>query len=269
MSFPEHLAEREAYILDQVRAGKFEAEWFPVTSSVGDSHAVFWVMADALKVEGVRVNVSATLEQQIADLVGGMLMTGKISDLVYQQAQLRIGPYPMPITTATSPMLEHSAKIDAAISKLSPLGSSCMSKLVSSVGKDWILDKNLEVAPGRACNYGWHFVGTSYQGIKGYLCVSQVKDTTTQQPISVIQPNATAHDPHHEDYSQTCRLMSQICEVNGVRMMTASLLTNATLVGLINHNGVLKYNRQPGVPEPADKELVLPMDTIFGKIGKS
>jgi len=269
MTFPENLAEREAYILAQVKAGSYEAEWVPVTSSSGELHAVFWVMADALKVEGIRVNVSATLEQQIADVVGGMLMTGKVADLVYQQAQLRVGPYPMPITTTTKAMIEHSEKISAAISVLTPFGESCMGKLVSSAGKDWILDKKLEASPGRACNYGWHFVGTSYQGIKGYPCVTLSKDEMTQKPIYVIQPNATAHDPHHQDYSQTCRLMAQLCEVNGVRMLTAGLLSDPTLAVLINHDGVLKNTRQPGVPEPVKTEFVLPMDKIFGKVSNA
>jgi hypothetical protein len=223
-------------------------------------------MADALKVEDVRVNVSATLEQQIADVVGGMLMTGKVADLVYSQAQLRVGPYPQPITTSTKAMIEHSEKISAAVSALTPLGESCMGKLVSSAGKDWILDKKLEYSTGRACNYGWHFVGTSYQGIKGYPCVTLAKDETTQKPIYVIQPNATAHDPHHTDYSQTCRLMSQFCEVNGVRMLTAGLLSDATLVALISHDGVLKNTRQPGVPAPENTEFTMPMDKISGKV---
>jgi hypothetical protein len=264
MTFPEKLADREAYILEQVKAGFYEAEWVPVTSTAGDLHAVFWVMGDALKVEDVRVNVSATLEQQIADVVGGMLMTGKVADLVFAQAQLRVGPYPRPITSSTTAMIEHSEKISAAVDALTPLGENCMGKLVSSAGKDWILDKKLEVSPGRACNYGWHFLGTSYQGIKGYPSVTLAKDAATLKPISVIQPNATAHDPKHTDYSQTCRLMSQFCEVNGVRRLTEELLSDAALVALISHDGVLKNSRQPGVPVPENMEIVMPQDKIFG-----
>ena len=92
------LIDREKYILERVIGGEFEATWVPVEYSVKGISVKFDVMEDALKIDGVRVNVSAKLQQNLADLFDASLMTAQIADLIYMSASRRIDPAPMSIS---------------------------------------------------------------------------------------------------------------------------------------------------------------------------
>ena len=64
MTFPEKIIDREKYIFDRVMAGTFEAAWTDLTYPLFGHEVKLQIMEDALKIDGVRVNVSATLQQQ-------------------------------------------------------------------------------------------------------------------------------------------------------------------------------------------------------------
>lgn len=252
MTFPEKIIDREKYIFDRVINGSFEAAWVEVSYSVSGKLVKLLVMEDALKMDGIRVNVSATLQQKIADLFDASLMTAQVADIVYTLAERRINPSPMQISTSVSSMLKHSSNVDTKIKSLNQTFG-----LVADPGKHWILDKKLEQAPGRACNYGWHFVGNSYQGIKGFAAASKF-NIVDSNPVRVIQPNATAHDALHSDYSQVCQLVYQTCWVDEHEKRFSELLTDPILSGLVSHQGQLKFTRQPGVPEVKGQVVLLP-----------
>lgn len=252
MTFPEKLIDREKYILDRVAGGSFEAAWVEISHTIGGRSAKFLVMEDALKIDGVRVNVSAKLQQNIADLFDASLMTAQLADLVYISATRRIAPAPMRISSTVASMVQHSKNVDARLKSL-----SVASGLVADPGKHWILDKKLEQLPGRACNYGWHFTGSSYQGISGFPVASKV-NLVEDKPVRVIQPNATAHDALHSDYSQVCQLVFQTCWVDGLERRFSDLLMDPQLSSLVNHQGPLKTTRQPGVSPLNGHIVVLP-----------
>lgn len=241
-TFPEKIADREKYILDQVAAGMFEATWANLEYEVSGKKVKLVVMADALKIGGVRVNVSATLQQQLADVFDASLMTAQIADLMFLNAAYRIEPSPQPISSTVSAMVSHSQRIDKML-------GSYKGGIIAPVGKHWILDKKLDLSPKKACNYGWHFIGSSFKGIKGYPCASFVRKTIDNKVISVIQPNATAHDAMHSDYSQICQLVLQMCWIDDVGYRFSDLLIDPQLSPLVNYGGVLKNVRQPGVKE--------------------
>lgn len=242
MTFPEKIIDREKYILDRVVAGSFEAKWTEVSYTHAGKNVKLKVMEDALKIDGVRVNVSARLQQNIADVLDASLMTAQVADIVYVSSVRRIDPAPMPIASSVAAMVKHSSNVDA---RLKPLGQE---GLVSDPGKHWILDKKLESSRTKACNYGWHFLGPSYLGIKGFAAASKFNVIGTST-VKVIQPNATAHDWAHSDYSQICQLVSQQCWVDDVEKKFSELLTHPTLCILVSSQGQLKITRQPGIPE--------------------
>lgn len=239
-TFPEKLVDREKYILDQVIAGNFEASWAPLEFTADGKKVKLNVMADALKIGGVRVNVSATLQQQLADIFDASLLTAQVADLMFLNAAKRVDPSPEPISSSVKSMVNHSLRVDGLV------GSS--TGIIAPPGKHWILDKKIESSPGKACNYGWHFVGTTFKGIKGYPCASTYRKTIDGKLISVIQPNATAHDAKHSDYSQICQLASQQCWIDGIEYRFSQLLSDPALANLVNSTGVLKFDRQPKVP---------------------
>lgn len=250
LSFPEKIQDREKFIFDQVLLGNFEATWVPLTYDISGKKVTLNIMSDALKVGGVRVNVSATLQQQLADVFDASLFTALVADMTYVHAQHVLSPSPQQISSTVSSMISHDNRIAKQLSSYS-------GGIVSTVGKHWILDKKVDQQPNRACNYGWHFTGNSFQGIKGFPCASLQK-TLDGKPIKVIQPNATAHDSKHSDYSQICQLVSQQCWVDGIENKFSDLLQNPSLCNLVNHNGILKNVRQPGVQKISGQVVLFP-----------
>lgn len=248
--FPENLQQREDYIFNQVATGNFEAMWSEITCCIDGKIITLRVMEDALLIDNVRVNVSATLSQKIADLFDASLPTAMVADMMYAGSIRKINPCIMKISTTVSSMVAHSSSIDKQIN--SKLG------LASTVGKHWILDKKIELNPKRACNYGWHFTGPSYKGIKGFPAVSQYAGVN----VKVIQPNAIAHDKSHSDYSQICQLVSQQCWIDNKEHRFSDLLKDPVLSNLISHTGALKFDRQPGTVPYTGCKISLPIRLI-------
>ncbi len=248
---------RDEAILTYIREGRYTADLRPLTSNVNGHTAIFYVFCDALKVEGVRVNVSAKLQQTIADMLGCSLLTPKVADLAWAQRTVTLPPFTRPITATTAAMIENSGKIDAALAKLNLTGRD----LIQTVGKHWVIDNDLLTKTGRAENYGWHFEGSSFQGIKGEAVASLQKDKTGQY-MRLIQGRGWAHDMEHVDYSQVCVLMSQMCEVDGKSLELRAVLTDPDLAPLASHQGVMKVFRQPGVPVTPLHEYLLPVVDI-------
>jgi len=257
LQLPENAGpDRENAILDYVSQGHYEASFSTVTSTYNEHTAEFQVFSDALKIEGVRVNVTAETQQKIADMTGCLLLTPKLADLMWIQRTVKLNPHPRQITSSTAAMIEHSGKIDADLVSLgNPTG------LLGTVGKHWVIDNDLLVKTGKAMNYGWHFEGASYQGIKGEAVASLAKGPNGQY-LRLIQGRGTAHDMHHSDYSQVCVLVARSCRVDGEDMDLIALLSDPALAPLASHQGVLRVFRQPGVPDPGPQAIIMPEITI-------
>jgi len=241
MAFPESPVERDAFILDAVKQGRAEVRWAFVRSSYQGHEGEFRVFGDALKVDGVRVNLTPGGQQRVADVMGCMLLTLKLADLIWAQRQATIPPFPMSQTRhdieimgSVQRMVEHSRKIDAAIAMLpaAPEG------IVSSVGKHWVIDDELLLPShkGLAENYGWH------NPTSGPRCATPAGGNGCH----VIQDPGWRHNLGHTDYSQTCVLVSRECQVDGRGADLTNVLQDPVLAYLANHSGRMKVLRQPG-----------------------
>lgn len=211
---------RDAAILSHIEAGDFEVSWAQVQSGP----AVFNVFADALKIGGVRISCSATVLQKIADLLGCMLLTPKISDLCFLQAR-QVPPLPIsPNSTDTATMIRESQLLDQHAGGF-----------ISPVGKPWVLSN--KITPTRAALYGWQS-NAPIGNIPLYAGVTP--------GVRVIQPLSTAHDPSYTDYAMLCVLMSKTCTLDGQVFDTGALLQGPH-ASLGSHEGPLHVLRQPGV----------------------
>lgn len=229
---------REQAILDLIAQGHAQITWAEITSTYKNRTAVFRVFADALRIDGLRVNLSAASEQRAADLLDCSLLTAKLADMIWLQRQVTLPPLPRINTTDTAKMIAHSASIDAELEKRgNPRG------LICTVGKHWIVDN--EIKPGMAMNYGWHCDSSTYSGPKEYVA-SLFKEKDGQYG-RLVQGRGSKHDPSHVDYSQTVVLVSHHCTLDGQDAHLADILTNPDLAPLASHQGVLHILRQPGV----------------------
>jgi hypothetical protein len=242
---------RDAAILALINAGQFEVQWSTVRSHTADNahHGEFRVFADALKINGVRINVSAELAQQIADKLGCMLMTPKLDDLCWLQRTVTLPPITQPPVNmdTTALMIKESAAIDTALAAQgNPTG------LIRTIGKNWVLSNTMLDANGRpkmlsgvpmAVNYGWQYATPTFQGQTWEKCASDPAN------CHLVQGQGFRHDFHHTDYSQMCTLVSRRCFIDGAERDLAQVLQDPILAPLASHQGVLKVLRQPGVPE--------------------
>ncbi len=121
---------------------------------------------------------------------------------------------------------------------LTPEATSSMG-IVQTVGKHWILS-NKVAQSGMAANYGWHFNGATFEGMK-------FEPTVSLPGVRVIQGVGTKHNRFHSDYSQTCVLASQTCTYQGQERVLSELLTDPDASSLISVEGPLLITRQPGV----------------------
>jgi len=235
---PIYNSDRDDILYEAICQGHYTANFTYLTSSYKDHIATFYVLEDDLKVDNIRINVSAFLQQKIADKLDCMLLTAKLADLIFAQADIIITPCPRKITSSTDGMIKHSQAIDKKISLVKKPENSA--DLIATTGKHWLVDNKLQVLnKGTAINYGWHFKGNNFQGIKGDLPVMYKE----MPGVRMIQSRGTHHNIHHVDYSQNCRLVSKNCVVNGMKMNLEDLLKDPELAYLANHDGILLKNR--------------------------
>jgi len=244
---PEKIQDREDYIYQQVQNGFFDAKWIDITRNIKGKKLTLRVMEDGLMVDGIRVNTSANLAQKLADLLDASLPTPMVVDMMYSASTRKAVPCPIQISSSTASMIKHSSAVDKQLFSNQGLVATC--------GKHWVLDKQLEAKKHAACNYGWHFGGSFFRGIKGFPPATVEAGANTR----VIQPNATAHDAHHVDYSQICQLVSQACWVDDVEMRFSDLIKDANLAHLVSHQGPLTIDRQPGTVKENQNIVLLPL----------
>ena len=233
---PQDGPDRDAAILKHISDGDFEINWGTVRIESGGHVLDINVFADALKIGGVRINASATLEQQLADALGCSLLTPKLADLIFLQRGISLPPSPQPISSSTDAMVAHSARIDAS---LAAAGGASAGQIVQTVGKSWVICNGLQDHPGKAANYGWHFPGSTFGGSAWGAAVTP--------PLRLIQDLGFFHDDSHVDYSQTVTLAHRACLADGRTRDLLEVLQDPDLAPLISHEGPLRVLRQPGV----------------------
>jgi hypothetical protein len=122
---------REAAILDAVRAGQFVLDWSPI-EVWDDRHVLrFWVSSDVLRLgdrcDSVRVAVTCRTHRLIAEELGCLLPTPRISDLVWLHADVHLGVYPQPPGPAMAHKAafhRHHRQLDAELAGPVPRGVS-------------------------------------------------------------------------------------------------------------------------------------------------
>jgi hypothetical protein len=227
--------DREEAILAAVREGRTAPiTWVEVQSEHGARKATLFVSADALRIgdgeSSVRVNASARTMQRIADLLGCVLPTTKICDLIWEQAAVRLSPCiqkPDAAMGYTSRMLQHHCGVEEA--------RAGREGLIENVGKHWVITNRLANARNLAANYGWF----------------DPRAPHASGALKLWQPLGLAHNLDHVDYSQVVRLVQRRCLVDGEERDLTEVMVDPELAPLVSHEGPLRLTRLLGVAPEA------------------
>lgn len=230
-------AELEARILAAASADELEY-WFTPLDLDGD--LVVLVTADAIKLDGVRVPMSAGTAQLVADQLGAMLPTAMLADMMFLASRVRLGPFPRPVSAAAAAAAAHNDDLEKA--RAGRQG-------IIAGWKHWILSPR--IAELRAVNYGWHVEtdATHFRGIK-------LHPSATAPGVKVIQPVSAVHALSHQDYSQLTQLVSRRAWLRGREVDLVDVLSDPRRAKLISHLGVMPARyavTAPPEPEPAEK----------------
>lgn len=221
--------QREQAILNAVAAGKGIVEFDKIVSQANGHTAEIPVMRRALAIgvpgDALRVSTNFKTAQQIADMLGLMMMTPHVMNLQAQQAPLRTAPHPQQpwvddfTMSKTKRMGEYSRLMDK---HLPDSGQMMMNE-----GKNWVLTKRYWNDPDLAkrhngANHGWY-------------------------PIAggIIQNRGLKHNMDHVDYSQLLSFMGPIALVDGTPMAIQDMLGSPEFAPLVSDEGTLPGARHP------------------------
>lgn len=256
MSLPAH----DAAILGAVRAGAYSLDWVPV--DLGP--LTVEVTADALRLtDGLRPSTTPIAAQLIADVLGAALLTPRLSDLLWQRADVRLSPHTQPIVGGgwrrcpdctqqhRGPWArcqpcgerEHSRAIDRELVLHRALDRIV---LVGGIGKPWTIARSCWARPGRMGHpYGWYVAAGGVAAVTRGLHVIQ--------GCGPVAP----HDGWQLDYAESWRGWRPVA------LTLAELWARPELLELVAHDAPPHW-RLPGVPQQggADGDGETPPSTL-------
>lgn len=236
-------------LIEALMNGDAQFEWAEILSKYDGNELKIFVFRDAMKFNGIREQATAYELQQMADALDCLLLTPKVVDFIWEQANTRFDS----IVQADGGIVANSssARVSQLIDqKIESLGGD-QGGLIDSVGKYWVIINKL-LRPGNlygvktACNYGWPSSVAAR--------VSEITPKINGKPHMVWQNPGFKHGDNHHDPSQTIRLMhaygllKQKHETEFWKTSLTSVMTDPNLHHLLSHEGPLFCHRQPSVP---------------------
>jgi hypothetical protein len=226
---PTTQAAREQRLQTEILSGNvpgFMRTFVPITVSAaigGETvTATYFVTPDYLSVghdrDFVRMPMTPSVAQPVADALGCLLPTRKMVDQIYAQAGVKLAPAPISpatvdITRATT-LYRHHQMVAAA------RGNAALGLLIAGHKKDVVITPRLLDNPGRVAIYGWHRLS----GVP-------------------IQPLYLGHAESYVDYSHGVRLVAGEMIVDGVTHAVADVLSDPNLHVLLSDEGVVENTR--------------------------
>jgi hypothetical protein len=221
--------DREAAVLKEIRRGNIpdflrslKAISIDANDSQGTKHtATCFVTPDYLSVgmddDFFRLPMTPQTAQTIADACGASLITAKLSDEIFRQAEVKLEPQPLTKDREAPATFYQHQEIIEGQRKEKQLGL-----LIAGIKKDVVLTNHLKEKPHRVAIYGWH-----------------------HPDGKPIQPLYAGHVDWYVDYSHGIRLMSQQMIVDGQPMRVANVLKSKELSALLSNEGPIEIGYKP------------------------
>lgn len=218
--------DRETVIRNEILAGnmpRFLRRLAPVVvsrQSSGSSAITLCVLPDYLSVGSDLDFVITPMRLKTALIVarqyGFLLPTPKIVDAIYQQAQVRVAPQPLPPgeqMRTTSYFWRHNGLVGAQRVAVGEF----LGTLIAGHKKDLVITNRLWDNLARVAIYGWH--------------------RADGRPI---QPLSTVHGERYVDYSHGVRLVSETAYVDGHPVPLLDLLQDPQWAASLSDEGPIR-----------------------------
>lgn len=218
------LAEREEEIYKAIASGNipgFLRNTITLNGEFADSAGVihevkYEVMPDYLSVgsdtDFCRIPMNPYTAQRLATDFGASLITAKLSDHIYQNAQVKLAPFNyIPVGNANelvSKFRDHQIQIEKQ--RIEAGGKN--GQLVAGIKKDVILSARIAKQPGKVVIYGWH-----------------------KPDGKPIQPVYSGHVDWYVDYSHGIRLINNQVLIDGKPALVSEILKHPVLFRLFSN----------------------------------
>jgi hypothetical protein len=216
--------ERETKLVREIKRGnvpeflrRLKAIELTASDDSGAMHkGTCFVMPDYLAVgsddDFFRVPMTPMAGQEIAEACEASLITAKLSDAIWQQAEVKLEPRPLTKDRDAAATFYQHHQIVEEQRKGQELGL-----LVAGIKKDVVLTNRLKERPHRVAIYGWHY--------------------PSGKPI---QPLYVGHVDWYVDYSHGIRLVSRRMIVDGRERDLVDVLRDKELSGLVSNEGPIE-----------------------------
>ena len=171
--------------------------------------------------------------QYLADKLGCTLPTKKMVDLIYNSAEIKLRPQPIPPSDSMTTVPVFVQHTDSIQQQISELGIDRSENNILAGHKKDIIISNKIYSPdrnfGRVVIYGWHL--------------------SAGHPI---QPVFNGHNDQYADYSHGERFIADTVYLNGKPVPIEKILKDPVLSGLLSDEGVIAKPYYP-VTDPFSK----------------
>lgn len=197
-----------------------------ITETLGNNVLHYFVLPDYLSLgnddDFIRTPMSPLTAQTIADNYNATLITKKMVDSIYKQADYKLEAFPLgppydSSMASSERYITHNNKIKNQLINQ----NYNFSGLIAGHKKDVIITNDL--APNnslkKVCIYGWF----------------------TNQGKVIQQKNSKSHEINYVDYSHGIRLASKIAYLNNEKINLNDIMLDNELCHLVSDEGVLKF----------------------------
>lgn len=225
------ISEREKAIVREILSGNipsFSRKLKPLKIAKvinGKSfELIFYTTLDYIaigsKEDYLYIPMTSSTAQYLADKINCSLPTKKIVDIIYNKAEVKLKPQPIPPSdkmTTVSVFKQHTDSIKTQVTqmKLNRLADD----IIAGHKKDVIISNKIYSTKNklnRVVIYGWH-LGKN----------------------NPIQPVYNGHNSLYADYSHGIRLVSKFAFINGKPILINDILKDRNLSTLLSNEGVI------------------------------
>lgn len=227
------IIDREIAVVNEILSGNvpsFSRKLKAITLAGTGYEMIFFTVCDYMAIGSDQdyfyIPMTPSTAQYLADSLNCTLPTKKMVDVIYNRAEFKLSPQPIPPsdTMTTVPVFwQHTDSIKQQFAQLGFDRSA--DNIVGGTKKDIIISNKIyspDITYERVVIYGWHI--------------------SVNNPI---QPVYNGHIAMYADYSHGVRLISNIAFLNGDSVQVKDIVMNASLWPLLSDEGVIS---QPWYP---------------------